>query len=950
MKNLIVALVACCSLALIASEKVDALWKFVKEHEKADIMTPEGEKIWNEIEAMRNALSAEEKKEYRRKVKASLMEKLTTIAVHTPSAKVDSPVDNTNSVDSVSDVKRSRSLTLHVENRRVCKLDPEIPKPKDGDGFAGAIRDNPKVWGSFLWEMFDSGADLQHEPGRWGCNTKGLVEFDHKTRKDAFYFYKANWNPEPMLHLVGARRAATTNEITSVLGFCNAGDVTLSVNGSVVGTQTPDDRKAVIWDAVALWPGRNKIVLTCGGLRAAAELTAPTTTRIAADAPGRAAGGLRAGTVDWEFPRVGGCHEGMPFSDGRTGVLVWGGGDTINLTLGRGDLWDHRGGYSWTDEQNYTNIVALARAGDKARLTALFAREAPPNWGGRFNPTLLPLGRIVIRVPGRTLVRGRLDTATGLGALTLDDGREVRLVQSKACHAFALRFPDGIVPEVKAVPSTDFPVWKRLSNRGFGKAVLRADGFDWKLPADPSVSVDFAIRGPDVFVSTRRGDGEPMTVAGFAQLEAESVERWSAFWREGARIKVPDPVVQRVFDLGMYKFGAMTDPDGVPAGLQGQWLEDDRLVPWCGDYHFNINVQECYSPAFRGGHFGNLKPLFDMVLAWRPLLRENARKFIGVDDGYVLPHSVDDRGVCIGGFWTGTIDHASTAWIASLMMRYVRYSGDVAFLRAGAFDFMKGAMKVYRAMMEERGGRLSLPLGPSPEWGADDVCKAVGRDPSFQLAAAHRLARDLIDAAKLLGREPDPVWLDIQRRLPAYTDGEGGFQVFVGQPFAETHRHHSHMAGLYPFDIVDFSDTRARTAAERTYRTWVLRGHGQWTGWSLPWAAILHIRFGNADAAVRCLRDWTTFFNNPGHGSLHYAWREGFTAFKGPPSIMQMDGQSSSVTAVLEMMAHDVNGKTEFFRGCPDAWKTVSFEDVRLSDGRTVSGRRTNGKIEITYR
>lgn len=149
----------------------------------------------------------------------------------------------------------------------------------------GALRDDPRVWGTFIWEMFDSGADLQHEPGRWGCNTKGLVEFDHRMPKDAFYFYKANWNPEPMLHLVGSRRTFWTNAVTTVLGFCNAGDVTLTVNGLVVGTKAPDDRKAVIWDGVVLRPGRNEIVLTCGGLRAASELTAPTTVRIAADDP-----------------------------------------------------------------------------------------------------------------------------------------------------------------------------------------------------------------------------------------------------------------------------------------------------------------------------------------------------------------------------------------------------------------------------------------------------------------------------------------------------------------------------------------------------------------------------------------------------------------------------------------------------------------------------------------
>ena len=342
-------------------------------------------------------------------------------------------------------------------------------------------------------------------------------------------------------------------------------------------------------------------------------------------------------------------------------------------------------------------------------------------------------------------------------------------------------------------------------------------------------------------------------------------------------------------------------------------------------------------------------PLFRMVLSWRPLLRDNARKFAGIDDGYVLPHSVDDRGVCIGGFWTGTIDHASTAWIASMMMRYVRYSGDVAFLRADAFDFMKGAMNVYRAMMEEKDGRLSIPLAPSPEWGDSDVRKAVGRDPSFQLAAAHRLAQDLVDAATRLGEAPDPMWGDVRRRLPAYTNGPGGFQLFEGQPFVASHRHHSHMAGLYPFDTIDFSDAAARQAADATYGNWVAKGTGYWSGWCVPWAAILHTCFGNADAAVQTIRNWKTFYNNPGHGSLHDAYRKGFSVMAGRPTIMQMDGQCAAVTAVLELMAHETNGKVAFFQGCPDDWKDVSFENLALSDGRRVSGRRVNGKVELSY-
>ena len=66
-------------------------------------------------------------------------------------------------------------------------------------------------------------------------------------------------------------------------------------------------------------------------------------------------------------------------------------------------------------------------------------------------------------------------------------------------------------------------------------------------------------------------------------------------------------------------------------------------------------------------------------------------------------------------------------------------------------------------------------------------------------------------------------------------------------------------------------------------------------------------------------------------------------------TIMQMDGQCAATTAVMEMMAHEVGGEVEFFRGCPEAWREVSFENLALSDGRRVSGFRANGHITVKY-
>ena len=55
------------------------------------------------------------------------------------------------------------------------------------------MKDRPWLWGTFLWVMFDFASDNRHEGDHPGINDKGLVTGDRKTRKDAFFWYRANW-------------------------------------------------------------------------------------------------------------------------------------------------------------------------------------------------------------------------------------------------------------------------------------------------------------------------------------------------------------------------------------------------------------------------------------------------------------------------------------------------------------------------------------------------------------------------------------------------------------------------------------------------------------------------------------------------------------------------------------------------------------------------------------
>ncbi|HNX05668.1 MAG TPA: glycoside hydrolase family 2 TIM barrel-domain containing protein, partial [Opitutales bacterium] len=129
--------------------------------------------------------------------------------------------------------------------------------------YAG-IRDNPRVWGSFAWVMFDLASDSRQEGEFAGINDKGLVTGDRRTAKDTFYLYKANWNPEPELHLVGERMTSTTNATKTVVVFANTDDVWLRVNGRVIGMKHPDAVKTCVWPDVPLDPGPNEIDLRGG--------------------------------------------------------------------------------------------------------------------------------------------------------------------------------------------------------------------------------------------------------------------------------------------------------------------------------------------------------------------------------------------------------------------------------------------------------------------------------------------------------------------------------------------------------------------------------------------------------------------------------------------------------------------------------------------------------------
>ncbi|WP_347304598.1 glycoside hydrolase family 2 TIM barrel-domain containing protein (plasmid) [Croceibacterium sp. TMG7-5b_MA50] len=127
------------------------------------------------------------------------------------------------------------------------------------------------LWGTWVWQMFDATSDLREEGDSSDINTKGLVTFDRAIRKDAFWFYKAAWSDQPVLHLTGSRYVDRAYRVIEVRAYSNAPEASLTVNGRALGT-VPCANFVCVWPGVELAAGENRIEAVAGGQRDAMAL------------------------------------------------------------------------------------------------------------------------------------------------------------------------------------------------------------------------------------------------------------------------------------------------------------------------------------------------------------------------------------------------------------------------------------------------------------------------------------------------------------------------------------------------------------------------------------------------------------------------------------------------------------------------------------------------------
>ncbi|MCL2796457.1 MAG: glycoside hydrolase family 2 protein [Firmicutes bacterium] len=134
------------------------------------------------------------------------------------------------------------------------------------------MKDYPGCWATHVWNLFDFGSDGRNQGGDPGKNHKGLVTFDRKIKKDAFYLYKAYWSKEPMIHIAGERFKNRVGDILNVKVYTNCKNLSLSVNGKLKENIKLENNQHVHTFSILtdIDKKRNEIIVRSGEMFAAA--------------------------------------------------------------------------------------------------------------------------------------------------------------------------------------------------------------------------------------------------------------------------------------------------------------------------------------------------------------------------------------------------------------------------------------------------------------------------------------------------------------------------------------------------------------------------------------------------------------------------------------------------------------------------------------------------------